>query len=119
MRLLVDTNVLLRIHDPKHHHHQTAVSALSRAEASGVESVIAIQNIVEFWAVRTRPSSVNGLRFTTAKATTEVEQLLARFPVLRESGDSFDHWRDLVQRYHVQGKPTHDAVSWAPCSQTE
>lgn len=109
MRVLGDTNILLRWTQRGHPHHLLAVAAVQRLQAQGHELVVTTQNLVEYWAVATRPGLNNGLGFTTAEAETEIALISAIFARLPDPPDVFDRWRGLVTRYGVSGKPTHDA----------
>ncbi len=55
MRILLDTNVLLRIADKSHVMHQEAVDAVELLDERGHECVIVPQVIYEYWVVATRP----------------------------------------------------------------
>lgn len=46
---------------------------------------------------------------TTGIAMKELAVLMDLFPLLPESASVFDEWRQLVARYAVSGKNTHDA----------
>ena len=72
--------------------------------------MVARQRVAEFRAVATRPvGSLNGLGLSTAEARAMVDLLRRRFPVLPEPDETLDIWLDLVTRYGVSGKTTHDA----------
>jgi predicted nucleic acid-binding protein len=85
------------------------VEAVRRLLARGDRVCITAQNLIEFWAVATRPTAANGLGWTVVKAKTEVERLLDQFPLLLESPAVFVHWRQLVATLGVEGKNVHDA----------
>jgi predicted nucleic acid-binding protein len=72
MRLLLDTNILTRSAQPAHSMHADALNAVSAVKTAGDELCIVPQNLIEFWAVATRPLSVNGLEMTTARAQIEL-----------------------------------------------
>lgn len=105
-----DTNVLTVYMQPGHPQYASIVAALGRIRARGDRIVIAAQNLAEFWAVATRPTgSPNGLGYTPAQAKVEVDELLRVFDRLPDLDAAFPIWRDLVSRYGVSGKTTHDA----------
>ena len=109
MRWLLDTNVLLRLADAQSLEHVIAVAAIERLLA-GQESVfISTQVLVEFWAVATRPESANGLGWSTATTAEAIRALRDQFPLLNETPEVLDRWFELVDRFHVAGKHTHDA----------
>ncbi|HTG43684.1 MAG TPA: PIN domain nuclease, partial [Verrucomicrobiae bacterium] len=49
----------------------------------GDRPVITGQNLVEFWAVVTRPIDANGLGWSASRARSEVDQLQASFSFAR------------------------------------
>lgn len=111
MRLVqADTNVLTVYMQPDHLRYASLVAALGRIRARGDRMVIASQNLAEFWAVATRPTgSPNGLGYTPAQTKVEVDEILRVFDRLPDLDAAFPIWRDLVERYGVSGKTTHDA----------
>jgi hypothetical protein len=70
---------------------------------------ITAQNVIEFWAVATRPLAANGLGWTVDRTRTEVQGLRERFPFIAESPEIFNEWSRLVDMNHVAGKRAHDA----------
>jgi predicted nucleic acid-binding protein len=75
MSYLVDTNVLLRSAQPHHLMHKDAVSATLTLKGRGEKLCIIPQNLIEFWAVATRPVSANGLELSIADAAKELKRL--------------------------------------------
>lgn len=69
---------------------------------------VVFQNLVEFWAVITRPVAENGLGFTIEEAEAEVRAIKRLFILLPELPLQ-DEWERLVTAYRVSGKNTHDA----------
>lgn len=61
MRVLVDTNVLIRSVQKSHPACRAARRALVTLYREGHELFLATQNVAEFWNVCTRPVDVNGL----------------------------------------------------------
>ena len=108
-RFLLDTSVLLSVVDTARAHHAVAVAALAKLKREGARLHITPQNLVELWAVATRPAEANGL----GHSTSEVAGLLLRFQLVftmvPETPEIFVHWERIVLAYGVQGKPTHDA----------
>jgi predicted nucleic acid-binding protein len=106
--ILADTNILLRSIHPQHPHYvaaKNALNALRRNEAL----CIAPQNLVEFWAVATRPSNENGLGLTTALATNELTALQDFFRLLPYTPEVTEAWKRIVTTQGISGKQTHDA----------
>lgn len=85
-----------------------AVRALKALRSRNEELHIAPQNIVEFWAVATRPFSHNGLGMTIEQASTEIESLKSFFGLLPELPLQ-EEWQRIVTQYRVSGKNVHDA----------
>lgn len=106
--MLVDTNVIIRSlqSDSSQHHH--AQSALKALKAQGRDLFLSPQNLVEIWAVATRPPANNGLDFTTEEAAAEITRLNEIFTILSEKPVN-DVWQSLVIEHRVSGKATHDA----------
>jgi predicted nucleic acid-binding protein len=108
MAVLVDTNILLSLQT--HHPHFALVEqAFSVLRNRDEVLCLAVQNLIEFWAVATRPASENGLGMTTETATRELAVLKDLFALLPEPDSVFDEWERLVITHHVSGKGTHDA----------
>lgn len=106
---LLDTNVLLRFCDSTSPRHGIAVNAVSVLLSRGDQVFLTAQNLVEFWAVATRPRSVNGFEWTPAQTDQEIERLLNLFLFVEDSPAIFAYWRNLVNQNAVSGKPVHDA----------
>ena len=108
MAILFDTNILLRWTQKHHPHSAIAVRALKALRSRDEELHIAPQNVVEFWAVATRPFSHNGLGLTTEQTTAEIESLKSFFGLLPELPLQ-EEWQRIVTQYRVSGKSVHDA----------
>jgi predicted nucleic acid-binding protein len=61
MSYLVDTNILLQSVQHSHPMQPAAVRAVDELAARGERPSIIPQNLIEFWAVATRPIGNNGL----------------------------------------------------------
>ena len=86
MRILLDTNVLLRISDPNHAHHRPATAAVDALNANGDELRTVPQNLYEYWVVATRPIADNdtdeGRERILADYRAIVAETVARLPAL-------------------------------------
>lgn len=110
MAILVDSNILLRSVQTHHPHYVLVENAFTVLRASNETLHVAVQNLIEFWAVATRPAgSLNGLGMTTEAAMQALAVIKALFPLLPEPAGVFDEWERLVSAYRVSGKNTHDA----------
>jgi len=108
-RYLLDTNILLRLNERNSPFHATSLQVVTFLTQQGAELFITGQNLVEFWAVATRPADKNGLGLTTVEARAEVAKHKASFSLLLDNPHILDQWEILVERYNVQGQITHDA----------
>jgi predicted nucleic acid-binding protein len=108
-RWLVDTNVLVRVAQPASGPFETARSAVEALKVEGSSLHIVPQNLVEFWAVATRPPENNGLGMTDAEAIRNVNWLESALDLLPEPPETFDQWKGIVVRHRVRGKSVYDA----------
>ena len=109
MDVLADTNIILRRLHRAHPQHRDARDALTRFSKDGYRVCVTSQNLVELWAVCTRPPENNGFGLTTSQAdrvVARVESMVFRVP---DSDDVYAEWRRLVVAHGVSGKKTHDA----------
>jgi hypothetical protein len=109
MKVLVDTNILGRLAQPRHALHSVAVAALDALNEAGNELRIVPQVIYEFWAIATRPIAENGLGFSVDDTKERLQRFKTLFPPLRDERGMLEPWEKLVVDYSVKGKPTHDA----------
>jgi predicted nucleic acid-binding protein len=107
-RYIIDTNVVTRFCNPSDVQHHLATDAISRLLTQGDECFLTAQILVEFWAVATRPVEVNGLGWSVETTRKTIDQVLRRFPLLKDSEDIFPNWLNLVTINKVMGKRTHD-----------
>ncbi len=106
---LVDSNILLRAVEAGHPLQVVARQALHQLTTAGAALYIAPQNLIEFWAVATRPVAANGLGLTPAQAATEVANFKTAFLLLPEAPTVFPEWERIAALYNVIGKQAHDA----------
>ncbi len=107
MAYLVDTNVLVRLavsSDPRQLIARHAIEALADDDLC-----VTSQNLIEFWNVATRPIQNNGLGQMTTAADRMLRNFEQTFPLLSESAEVYDRWRELVVRFGVSGVKVHDA----------
>src|SRR5205814_4778278 len=103
MIYLVDTNVLLRSiqqADPMHADAKRATATLTRQDQQ--LSIIA-QNLIEFWAVATRPAVNNGLALSIDETARHVATFKRVFTLLADNTDIFFEWERLVEEHKVFG----------------
>jgi predicted nucleic acid-binding protein len=106
---LLDTNLLLRAYQPADSTHLQALRVVRRLISNGEQVYITAQNLVEFWAVATRPVAVNGFGWDTKQVATQVQQIRYQFTLLQDSPYILGHWLQLVASRSVIGKRVHDA----------
>jgi predicted nucleic acid-binding protein len=109
MSYLVDTNLLLRLAEPKHLMYHTVLDATDTLRKRGESLIVVPQNLIEFWAVATRPRANNGLGMTVDEAAAELISLKALFVLLLDEPAVFSEWERLVMQNRVSGKQAHDA----------
>ena len=108
MAVLLDTNILVRLANPLSAQASIAERALNALKARGEELQITPQNLVEFWAVATRPIAANGLGLTVEEAIKKLSAFKSLFALLPELSLQ-SQWESLVTQYSVSGKDCHDA----------
>lgn len=109
MSWAVDTNVLLRTPDLGDPAQQVTEAALVALRRSGESLYILPQNLIEFWAVATRPVANNGLGLSSELVEVQVNHLKVMFTLLSDVPEIFPEWERIVLQYRVQGKQVHDA----------
>lgn len=107
-RYLVDSNVLLRYLETTDVRHAEAVKAVNGLTAQGHTLHIAPQNIIEFWAVASRPIEKNGFGWDVSRCVSSVPLLLAAFEYLPDTMAIFDEWQRLAAAYGAVGLHVHD-----------
>jgi predicted nucleic acid-binding protein len=108
MSYLVDTNVLLRGVQESHPMHSDAVRATDLLLSHETVSIIP-QNLIEFWAVATRPEISNGLGLSVAETAERIVIIKSTFRLLSDTQDIFNEWERLVVQHQVLGKQVYDA----------
>ena len=107
--ILVDTNVHLRLIEPSHALHSSAVAALDVLRLAGERTCVVPQIVYEFWAVATRPVVDRGLGFSTTRTLQDVNDVLAANEFADDEPAVFAEWLRLVVAHDVKGLPAHDA----------
>ena len=110
--ILVDTNVLLRMVQPSHSMHATALMAVSKLRLANESLCLVPQVLYEFWVVATRPVEPNGLGMTLAEAEADVTRLIQRFRLFRDERAIFERWRELVVQHRILGR-TLTTLGWS------
>lgn len=108
MRVLLDTNVLLRAAQPQLAVWSEIDQALRALISQGAALCVVPQNIYEFWVVATRPHAQNGFGLSPHDASRLIESSLSKLTLLRDERGIFDVWMSLVDHHNVAGKNAHD-----------
>ncbi len=108
MSCLADSNILSRLSQPQNPHYAIARRAVITIRRQGEEICLVPQNIIEFWAVATRPITSNGLGLTIAETQYEVRKFKRLFTIHSDEPEIFAEWENLVLKYNVSGKNVHD-----------
>src|SRR5258708_39186305 len=109
MRILVDTNILLRAIQRDSLFCVPARNAIKRFHRLDSELCLTPQNVKEFWNACTRPTDKNGLGMSVAGAERHTKLLEKFFTVLPDSSAAYGIWRQLLPKYEVIGTKVHDA----------
>lgn len=109
MRILIDTNVLVRWAQADNPLHDTCRKAVTRLAEQGWDSCTCAQVLIEFWAVGTRPIEVNGLGLSVDTITANLADMDTAFVCLPEPPDIAEQWQTMATKYRVLGKQAHDA----------
>jgi predicted nucleic acid-binding protein len=109
MRILVDTNILLRAIQHDSPLCAVARNALKALHRHSSQLCLTPQNVREFWNVCTRPTDYNGLGISVSGAERHTRFLERYFTVLQDSALTYSAWRQLVAAHNVLGVKVHDA----------
>jgi predicted nucleic acid-binding protein len=93
MRVLVDTNILLRSARPTHPLCSQATYAVSKLLRQKDAVFFCSQNIAESWNVATRPAEVNGLGLSHAEALEEVASIETLLTLLPDTPAIYPVWK--------------------------
>ena len=109
MRVLVDTNILLRSAQPNHPLCYQATHAVSKLLRQEDSVFFCPQNIAEFWNVATRPTDRNGLGFSHEEVSREVASIEESLTLLPDVPAIYAAWKRIVHDHKVQGVKVYDA----------
>ena len=109
MRLLLDTNVVLRTVNRDDALYGLVSGAVQTLLNQGHECVLVPQVVYEFWAVASRPAQVNGWGWSPSAVRTVINDLTQDWTLLHDTPEVFERWLELVTTHIVAGKQVHDA----------
>ena len=107
MTFLVDTNVLLRMIQQRDSMYADARRATATLIRQNHQLSIIAQNLIEFWAVATRPASSNGLALSVIDTAAHIKTFKQTFTLLPDTPDIFPAWERLVELHSVVHQVTH------------
>ena len=108
MIILLDTNILVPLSDTASPWHEVCRQAIPRLIVRQDTLCLCAQVMIEYWAVATRPASVNGLGFTPEEAEMDLCDFERTLEWLPEPPDIAGRWRALANEHAVRGKQAHD-----------
>ena len=109
MRVLVDTNILLRSVQPNHPLSAQATGAVSKLLRHDDAVFFCSQNLAEFWNVATRPAGQNGLGLSQEEALHDVASIERLLTLLPDVPAIYGAWKEIVRDHKVQGVKVYDA----------
>jgi predicted nucleic acid-binding protein len=109
MRVLVDTNILLRSAQPNHPLCHQATHAVSELLRQNDSVFFCAQNIAEFWNVATRTVEQNGLGFSDEEVLREVASIEESVTLLPDVPAIYAARKRIMHDYKVQGVKVYDA----------
>ncbi|HEY1684783.1 MAG TPA: hypothetical protein VGG19_08475 [Tepidisphaeraceae bacterium] len=108
----VDANILLRLIQIGHPHQNAAVESIAvLRQRDKEEFTTCVQALCEMYAICTRPlnAPIPGFGLTSGDAIERIEVAARQFPPVPDPPTLFNRWKELVVRYGVLGKASHDA----------
>jgi len=108
-RYLIDTNILVRIVSPRDPLKPAALGAVDTLRRRNESLCVAPQNLLEFWAVATRPREANGLGLAPEATAQEVDRFVENFPLVAEPLAVYTRCRQLAGAHAVRGRQVYDA----------
>jgi predicted nucleic acid-binding protein len=109
VRVLIDTNVFVRMIRTTASDADPARSAVETLSRRGDEPCVVPQVLYEFWAVATRPKAQNGLGCSVESAVVHIAEIRQISTLLRDALDLVERWQSIVVRHEAKGKQAHDA----------
>lgn len=109
MRVLLDSNILLRWVEPDQPDQVIVARALDLLQMADADLCYTSQNLGEFWNTLTRPANRNGYGLTPAQADRRARAIESQITLLPDTPDVHIEWRKLLVDYRVSGVQVHDA----------
>lgn len=109
MRVLLDSNILLRWVEPDQPDQVIVAGALSKLQLADADLCYTSQNLGEFWNTLTRPANRNGYGLTPAQADRRAHAIESRISLLPDTPDIHIEWRRLRVAHSTFSVQVHDA----------
>lgn len=109
MRVLLDTNIVLRTTNQDDALYSSVSGAVQTLLKGGHECVLVPQVVYEFWGVASRPAQVNGWGWSPTAVRTVIDDFTRDWTLLHDTPEVFKLWLRLVTAHSVSGKQVHDA----------
>ena len=109
MKVLLDSNILIRWLEPHHPDRALVQSAIDALLRTSSELCFTLQNVSEFWNVLTRPLDRNGYGLSPEETDRRVRSFETRLSLLADTTDVYRAWRKLLVEHSVRGVQVHDA----------
>jgi predicted nucleic acid-binding protein len=109
MRVLLDSNILLRWVEPDQPDQVIVAKALGWLQLADDDLCYTSQNLGEFWNTLTRPANRNGYGLTPAQADRRARSIESRITLLPDTPDVHLEWRRLLVDHAISGVQVHDA----------
>ena len=87
-RILLDTNVIVRLSDPTAPEHGVVRAALNKLIEQATALCVTPQVLIEFWVVATRPTEANGLGWSVEETRRVLDGLMAQLALLEDRPDN-------------------------------
>jgi len=108
MRVLLDSNILLRWVEPDEPDQVIVARSLDRLQLADADLCYTSQNLGEFWNTLTRPTNRNGYGLTPAQANRRAHAIESRISLLPDIPDVHVEWRRLLVTHSISGVQGHD-----------
>jgi predicted nucleic acid-binding protein len=108
MRVLLDSNILIRWLEPDNPDQIVVKAALDRLMLAGADLCFTSQNLGEFWNTITRPANRNGYGLSPEEAEIRVRDIETEFTLLPDNVDVHQEWRKLLVSHRISGVQVHD-----------
>ncbi len=108
MSYLADTNILSALTKRQNPQYSDVRRALTVLRKQGEKLCLVPQNLIEFWAIATRPIAANGLGLSIVKTSLEIKKFKRYFIFYDDIPNIFAEWENLVLKHNVLGKNVHD-----------